>query len=77
MLDFKPVYSSIVSKIDFYKNVNKPLNKDVKRLYQCHIDTHIWAYICKRLDPVFAVSIISRFSSNLTLEHIVAVQELY
>lgn len=41
MLDSKPIYSSIVSGINFCKNENKPPDENFKRLYQSHIGTHM------------------------------------
>lgn len=77
MLDLKPVPSPLVSGIDFSKNVNKLLDEDFIRLYQSHVDTHIWTYVCTRPDLDFAVSTLSQFLSNPFSEHMIAVQQLY
>lgn len=44
---------------------------------QSHVGTHMWAYVCTRPDLGFAVSTLSRFSSNPTPEHMAAVQRVY
>ena len=77
MLDSKPVHSPLVSGIDFIKNVNEPADEDFIRLYQSYVGTHMWAYVCTRPDLGFAVSTLSRFSSDPTLEHMIAVKRLY
>ena len=77
MLDSKPVHSSLVSGIDFSKNLNKLLDKDFIYLYQSHVGTHMWVYVCTRPDLSFAVSTLSRFSSNPTIKHMIAVQRVY
>lgn len=77
MLNCKPVHIPIVSGIDFRKNVNKPVDKEFVRLYQSHIGTHMWVYVYTCPDLGFAVSIISGFSFNPSLEHMIAVQQVY
>ena len=77
MLDSKPVHSPLVSRIDFINNVDKPTDEDLIRLYQSYVGTHMWAYICTRPDLGFAVSTFSRFSSDPTPEHMIAVKQLY
>ena len=46
MLGSKLVHFSIVSGINFCKNVNELLDEDFICLYQSHIGIHMWAYIC-------------------------------
>lgn len=41
MIDSKLVYSPLILRIDFSKNINKPLNEDFIRFYQSYINTHI------------------------------------
>lgn len=41
MLESKPIYSSIISKINFCKNKNESLDKNFIHLYQFYINTHI------------------------------------
>lgn len=73
MLDYKPVQTPIVSRIYFSKNVNEPLDKEFVCLYQSHVGTHMWAYVCTCPNPGFAVCTLYRFSSNPTCEYIIAV----
>lgn len=77
ILDSKPVHSLLVLGINFSKNIIKPLNEDFIRFYESHISTHMWAYICTCPDLGFAVSILSQFSSNPTVKHMIAVQRVY
>lgn len=71
---FKPVHSLIVW-IDFKKNLEVPADEELVRFYQSHADTHMWAYFCTRPDLGFAVSTLSRSSSNPTPEHMAAYNE--
>ena len=41
MFDSKLIYIFFISGIDFYKYINKLLDKDFKRFYQSHIGIHI------------------------------------
>ncbi len=59
------------------KNVNEPANEDFIRLYQSYVGTHMWTYICTRPELGFAVSTLSRFSSDPTPKHMIAVKRLY
>ena len=77
MLDFKPVYSPLISGIDFIKNVNKLADKNFIHLYQSYVGTHMWAYICICPDLGFAVSTLSQFSSDPTPKHMIVVKQLY
>ena len=73
MSDSKPVHCPIVSGVDFRKILEDLADKEFIRLYQSHVGTHMWAYVCTRPDLGFAVSTLSRFLSNPTPEHMVAV----
>lgn len=73
MLDSKLVHSLIIFRINFCKNENKPLDENFTRLYQCHVGTHMWAYVCTRPNLGFAVSIFSRFFSNSFSKYMLAV----
>ena len=73
----KPVHCPIISGIDFRKNLENLADKEFIRLYQSHVSTYMWAYICACLDLGFAVSTLSRFLSNSTLEHMAIVQWVY
>ena len=77
MSDLKPVHCPIVSGVDFWKNLDEPADEEFIRLYQSHVGTHMWAYVCTRPDLGFAVSTLSRFSSNPTSEHMAAVLQVY
>lgn len=41
ILNCKLVYTSIISGIDFRKNVNEPIDKKFVYFYQSHINIHI------------------------------------
>ena len=77
MLHSKPIHSSLISGINFIKNINKPADKDFIRFYQFYIGTHIWAYVYTCLDLGFTISTLSRFLSDPIPEHIIAVKRLY
>ncbi len=77
MLDSKPIHSPLVSRIDFIKNINESADEDFIRLFQSYVGTHMWAYICTHPNLDFVVSTLSRFSSDSTPEHMIAVKQLY
>ena len=77
MSDCKPVNSPIVVNTDFTKNPQEPTNQEFIGTYQSHVGTHIWAYICGRSNLRYTPSTLSRFSSNLILEHKAAIKQLY
>ena len=57
--------------------MNEPLDEEFIRLYQSHVSTHMWIYVCIRPDLGFAVSTLSQFALNPTAEQMVAVKQLY
>ena len=77
MSDCKPVNSQIVVNTDFTKNPQEPTNKEFIRTYQSPVRTNIRAYICGRPNLWYAVSTLSRFSSNPITRHRAAVKQLY
>ena len=66
MSDSKPVHCSIVSVINFWKNLDEPADEQFIRLYQSYVGTHIWTYICPYLNLGFVVFTLSQFLSNPT-----------
>lgn len=60
-----------------WKNVEESVDEEFVRLYQSHVGTHMWAYVCTRPDLGFAFSTLSRCSSTPTPKHMVAVQRVY
>lgn len=77
MQDCKGVNTPIIGSPNFLKNPEPATDVELVRLYQSHIGTQMWAYICTRPDLGFSVSTLSRFSSNQTAEHLSAVKRVY
>ncbi len=46
MLDSQLVPSLLVSRIDFSKYINEPLDEDFIHPYQSHVGIYMWAYVC-------------------------------
>ncbi len=77
MSDCKPALSPIVANIDFTRNLEDASDEELIQSYQSHIGTHMWVYVCSRPDLGYAMSTLSRFSSNPTREPMIAVKRVY
>lgn len=73
ILDHKPIQTFIVSNIDFWKNMNKLVDKKFVYLYQSYINTYIQIYIYIRLDLDITIFIFRRYFINHTSKYIVAI----
>lgn len=77
MEDCKGVSSPMIGTPNLLKNPEPVSDQELVQLYQSHIGTQMWAYICTRPDLGFSVSTLSRFSSNPTPEHFGALKRVY
>ena len=77
MQDCKGVNAPMIGSPNFPQNTEPPTNQELVQLYQSHIGTQMWAYICTRPDLGFSISLLSRFCSNPTAEHLSAVKRVY
>ena len=77
MQNCKGVTSPMIVNSKLAQNPESAADAELIQLYQSHIGTQMWAYICTRPDLGFSVSTLSRFSSNPTPEHIGAVKRVY
>lgn len=77
MLNFKPVYFLVISGLDFSQNLKEIVDKDFVCLYQSHVETYMWTYVCTCPQLCFAVFTLSKVSSNPTPKHIAAIQQVY
>ncbi len=77
MSNRKPALSPIVANINLTRNPEDATDEELIRSYQSHIGTHMWAYVCSRLDLGYAMSTLSQFFFNLTRRYMIAVKHVY